>query len=92
MIGIPPVNQMHSNTARLRFRSPQPPLKRGAKSLLKSPFLSGDLGGSILGILLNRAVLKYTGHQTPNKTGEFISWITLRNPDSSLNDYYKFTN
>ena len=37
-----------SNTARLRNRSPQPPLRRGAKSLIKSPNLAGDLGGSIL--------------------------------------------
>jgi hypothetical protein len=28
------------------FRSPQPPLKRGAKELLKVPLFKGDLGGS----------------------------------------------
>ena len=46
-----------ANTARLRNRSPQPPLRRGAKSLIKSPNLAGDLGGSILVKNLNRAVL-----------------------------------
>ncbi len=43
----------------LRFRKEgrgailQPPFLRGAKSLLKSPNLSGDNGGSILGKLQN---------------------------------------
>jgi hypothetical protein len=35
------------------FRSPQPPLRRGAENLLKSPNLAGDLGGSISGKLQN---------------------------------------